>query len=93
MSRLPAQVKEKELKKQADLKYREKLVNLNKEQTINADKMERMHRDNAKQKNMAYANELKAQIRMQQERKLMEPFLMSKAERQMNAALLRRTTS
>lgn len=93
MSRLPAQVKEKELRKQADLKYREKLVSLNKEQVINADKMERMRRDTAKQKNMAYADELKAQIRMQQERKLMEPFLMSKAERQMNASLLRRTTS
>jgi hypothetical protein len=55
--------------------------------------MERMRKDNIKKKNMAYAEELETQIRMQQERKLMEPFLMSKAERQMNASLLRRVTS
>jgi hypothetical protein len=85
-------MKEKEFRKQADLKYRKTLLNLNKEQTINAKKMERMRRDSVKQRNMAYADELKAQIRMQQERKLMEPFLMSKAERQMNASLLRRVT-
>jgi len=90
---LAVQVKEKELRKQADLKYRETLVNLSKEETLKAEKMERMRKEKIKEKNMAYADELKAQIRMQQERKLMEPFLMTKAEREMNASLLRRVPS
>ena len=75
------------------MKYRETLVNLSKEETLKAEKMERMRKEKIKEKNMAYADELKAQIRMQQERKLMEPFLMTKAEREMNASLLRRVPS
>ena len=41
-------------------------------------------------KNAEYAKELGMQMAVQEERKILEPFLMSKAERQMNAALLRK---
>ena len=36
-----------------------------------------------------YREELMEQMAVQEERKVLEPFLMTKAERQMNAALLR----
>ena len=41
-------------------------------------------------RNSSYAKELSTQMAIQEERKVLEPYLMSKAERQMNAALLRK---
>ena len=41
-------------------------------------------------RNSTYAKELSTQMAIQEERKVLEPYLMSKAERQMNATLLRK---
>ena len=55
-----------------------------------AEQADSRRRATQKGRNAEYAAELKEQMRVQEERKTLEPFLMSKAERQMNAALLRR---
>jgi len=90
LSFLRDQVKEKQLRKQANLSYQDTLVSFGKEATMRSEDLESRKKERVKERHMAHADELRAQIRMQQERKLMEPFLMSRAERQMNAALLRR---
>jgi len=45
------------------------------------------------ERNMDYARELTEQMHIQETRKTLEPYLMSRPERQMNAALLRRLPS
>jgi hypothetical protein len=47
-------------------------------------------REKNRLKNEQYKAELMHQMEVQEERKVLAPYLMSKAERQMNAALLRR---
>lgn len=44
-------------------------------------------------RNMDYARDLNEQMHVQETRKTLEPYLMSRPERQMNAALLRRLPS
>ena len=61
-----------------------------KEDIARAEAADGKRRANQKTRNSEYARELNEQMCVQEQRKTLEPFLMSKAERQMNAALLRR---
>jgi len=55
-----------------------------------AESADERRRAERRKKNEQYKAELMHQMEVQEQRKVLEPFLMSKAERQMNAALLRR---
>ena len=55
-----------------------------------AEVAERRRKGEIRERNMDYARELSQQMHLQETRKVIEPYLMSRPERQMNAALLRR---
>ena len=66
------------------------VVNREKDDISRAEKADARRRAEMRNRNAEYARELGMQMQVQEERKVLEPFLMSKAEGQMNAALLRR---
>uniref|UniRef100_A0A7S4B4K4 Trichohyalin-plectin-homology domain-containing protein n=2 Tax=Chrysotila carterae TaxID=13221 RepID=A0A7S4B4K4_CHRCT len=86
---LAIQVREKQVRAQAESNYEAMIAARAKEEAARAEEMEARRRAMTKSKNMQYAEELAAQIKHQNDRKMMEPFLMSKHERQMNSSLLR----
>jgi hypothetical protein len=87
---LAIQVREKASRAHTD-RERETMVLAREQQDIaRAEKADAKRRSAMREANTTYARELSEQMRVQEERKVLEPFLMSKAERQMNAALLRR---
>ena len=57
---------------------------------VNPEAADMRRREKNRLKNEQYKAELMHQMEVQEERKVLAPYLMSKAERQMNAALLRR---
>jgi len=87
---LSIQVREKAARAQLD-RERETMVVARETEDVKAAESADMRRKEAtRQRNWQYKNELMQQMEVQEQRKVLEPFLMSKAERQMNAALLRR---
>jgi len=87
---LSIQVREKAARATADREREQMVVNREKEDIARAEKADGRRRGDMRNRNAEYARELGMQMQVQEERKVLEPFLMSKAERQMNAALLRR---
>ena len=74
----------------ADREREQMVVNREKDDVKRAEAADARRRSEMRNRNAEYARELGMQMQVQEERKVLEPFLMSKAERQMNAALLRR---
>lgn len=90
---LSLQVREKQARATMD-REREQMVYLRESSDIKAsESADQRKKDGIKKRNYAYKDELLKQMAVQEERKVLEPYLMSKAERQMNAALLRRLPS
>lgn len=90
MDVLAIQVREKQVRAQAD-REREGMVVAREAQDVKAAEVaERRRKDEIRERNMEYARELSQQMHLQETRKVIEPYLMSRPERQMNAALLRR---
>lgn len=87
---LSIQVREKQVRAQADREREAMVVRREKEDIGLAERADAKRRSAMRQHNTTYAGELAEQMRIQETRKTLEPYLMSKAERQMNAALLRR---
>ena len=87
---LAIQVHEKATRGDADKQREAMVVAREREELARAEKADQKRRAMMRTKNAEYAKELTMQMHVQEERKVLEPFLMSKAERQMNAALLRR---
>ena len=90
---LEIQIREKAQRKQ-QMSQRDALV-IEREQLDlkRAEEAEQRARANRASLNAEHAKHLAEQIQLQATRKTLEPFLMSKAERQMNAAILRRLPS
>ena len=74
----------------ADKQREAMVVAREREELERAEKADQKRRAMNRVKNAEYAKELGMQMAIQEERKVLEPYLMSKAERQMNAALLRK---
>ena len=87
---LALQVHEKSTRGDADKQREAMVVAREREELERAEKADQKRRAMNRVKNAEYAKELGMQMAVQEERKILEPFLMSKAERQMNAALLRK---
>ena len=87
---LAIQTREKLARAQAEREREQMVIAREREDIARGDRADAKKRETMHKANTAYANELKQQMQLQEERKVLEPFLMSKAERQMNAALLRR---
>ena len=87
---LAIQVKEK--KSRAGIEAERDAMVLARERDDNkaAEAADQRKRAGHKAANERYALDLKKQMAVQDERKVLEPFLMSKAEREMNATMLRR---
>ena len=87
---LSIQVREKAMRSSMD-REREAMVAAREANDIKAAEAADMRRrEKNRLKNEQYKAELMHQMEVQEERKVLAPYLMSKAERQMNAALLRR---
>ena len=87
---LSIQVRDKASRATADREREQMVVNREKDDVKRAEAADGRRRAEMRNRNAEYARELGMQMQVQEERKVLEPFLMSKAERQMNAALLRR---
>jgi len=85
---LAIQVRDKQVRMQADRKREAAVVAREKADVKAAEFADARFRNSQRVANLTYAQELKEQRRIQESRKTLEPFLMSKAERQMNASLL-----
>jgi len=85
---LAIQVREKLCRAQAEAQHEELVGTRSKEQVTHAEQADARRKLAVKNRNLAYSKELKDQIKLQRDRKCLEPFLMSKAEREMNAAML-----
>jgi len=90
MDVLSIQVREKQVRAQAD-REREQMVVAREAQDVKAAEVADVRRrSEMRTRNMEHARQLSQQMHIQETRKIIEPYLMSRAERQMNAALLRR---
>merc|ERR1711871_905894 len=87
---LSIQVREKTNRAQADQVRDQMVLRREHEDLALAEHADVKQRAEQKRRNERYREELVAQMTVQEERRVLEPFLMTKAERQMNAALLRR---
>jgi hypothetical protein len=87
---LAIQVKEKEIRAQAESTRGNALAVHAKTQLQREEEVDLAARANRKARSVAHAQDLMAQMKLQHERKTLEPFLLSKAEREMNATLLSR---
>jgi len=87
---LSIQVREKAARAMADKEREVMVVRREHDDISRAEKADSKRRSELKQRNSYYAKELSQQMHIQEERKVLEPYLMSKAERQMNASLLRK---
>jgi hypothetical protein len=87
---LSIQVREKASRSMADKERENMVVTREREDIKRAEKADTKRRNEIRSRNAEYAKELSMQMAVQEERKVLEPYLMSKAERQMNAALLRK---
>jgi len=90
MDVLAIQVREKQVRAQAD-REREGMVVAREAQDVQAAESADVRRKkDLRERNMQYARELSQQMHIQETRKIIEPYLMSRPERQMNAALLKK---
>lgn len=87
---LSIQVREKAARAMADKEREHMVVARERDDIARAEKADAKRRTETRYRNSEYAKELSTQMQIQEERKVLEPYLMSKAERQMNAALLRK---
>ena len=87
---LAIQVREKASRAQADAQRESMVGERERMELERAEKAASKRRSMTKTRYSDYAQELAQQMAVQEERKVLEPYLMSKAERQMNAALLRK---
>jgi len=87
---LSIQVREKAARGMADKERENMVVARERDDIARAEKADMKRRGDMRNRNSEYAKELSTQMAIQEERKVLEPYLMSKAERQMNAALLRK---
>jgi len=87
---LSIQVREKAARAMADKERENMVVARERDDIARAEKADSKRRAEMRMRNTTYAKELSTQMAIQEERKVLEPYLMSKAERQMNAALLRK---
>ena len=86
---LSLQVQDK-LSRAAKEREREQMVVARESKDVKAAELAEAKRREAKLKrNQEYKDELMLQMKAQEERRVLEPYLMSRAERQMNAELLR----
>jgi len=90
MDVLAIQVREKQVRAQADRERDGMVVAREAQDVLAADTAERRRRSDIRERNMEYARDLSHQMHLQETRKIIEPYLLSRPERQMNAALLRR---
>jgi len=90
---LAIQVREKSSRVHLD-RTRDQMVLAREQQDLSAaEKADSQRRGEKLKRNYAYKAELMEQMRVAEERKTLEPYLMSKAERQMNAELLKKLDS
>ena len=87
---LSIQVREKAARAMADKERENMVVAREKSDIERAEKADAKRRTEMRMRNTGYAKELSTQMAIQEERKVLEPYLMSKAERQMNSTLLRK---
>jgi hypothetical protein len=87
---LAIQVRDKQVRAQANARREAAVVEREAADLKKAEINDATFRQSMRMANYAYAQELQEQRRVQETRKTLEPFLMSRAERQMNAAMLRR---
>ena len=85
---LAHQVREKEIRCQAELARAKAIADHARAQQEREEEVERKTRQARRARNMAYADELKQQMQLQHERKTFEPYLLSKTEMLMNKQLL-----
>ena len=87
---LSIQVREKQYRKHSETE-REQMVFQREERDMKqAELADARRREEQRKRNHQYKAELIHQMQLQEERKVLEPYLMSKAERQMNASLLKK---
>jgi len=87
---LSIQVREKAARAMADKEREQMVVFREREDITRAEKADAKRRTEQRMRNSDYAKQLSVQMAVQEERKVLEPYLMSKAERQMNSSLLRK---
>ena len=90
---LAIQVRDRQVRAHADRKREAAVVEREKVDLIKAEIADSKFRETKRLDSIAYAHDLKEQRRVQETRKTLEPFLMSRPERQMNAALIQRLPS
>jgi len=90
---LAIQVRDRQVRAHADVKRESAVVEREKIDIIKAEIADSKFRETKRLDSIAYAHELQEQRRIQETRKTLEPFLMSRPERQMNAAMIGRLPS
>jgi colicin import membrane protein len=90
---LGIQVREKRARAKAEASREQMVLEREERDNAVAEKADTRKKEAMRMRNETYKHELLAQMRVQEERKVLEPYLMSLAERQMNAALLRKLPS
>ena len=90
---LAIQVRDRQVRAHADVKRESAVVEREKIDLIKAEIADSKFRETKRLDSIAYAHELQEQRRIQETRKTLEPFLMSRPERQMNAAMIGRLPS
>lgn len=90
---LAIQVRDKQVRAHADVKRDSAVIEREKIDLIKAEIADSKFRETKRLESIAYAHELQEQRRIQETRKTLEPFLMSRPERQMNAEMIGRLPS
>ena len=90
---LAIQVRDKQVRAHADVKRDSAVIEREKIDLIKAEIADGKFRETKRLESIAYAHELQEQRRIQETRKTLEPFLMSRPERQMNAEMIGRLPS
>ena len=90
---LAIQVRDRQRRAYEDIKRDAAAVEREKIDLIKAEIADSKFRETKRLESMAYARELQEQRRVQETRKTLEPFLMSRPERQMNAEMIGRLPS
>ena len=90
---LAIQVRDRQRRAYEDIKRDAAAVEREKIDLIKAEIADSKFRETKRLESIAYAHELQEQRRIQETRKTLEPFLMSRPERQMNAEMIGRLPS
>ena len=90
---LAIQVRDRQRRAHEDIKRDAAAVERSKIDIIKAEIADSKFRETKRLESIAYAHELQEQRRIQETRKTLEPFLMSRPERQMNAEMIGRLPS